>query len=645
MSGTTIKDILIAAEAAQRSGDLARAAALYRDVLTHMPKHSRAKKALAKIERKGGSAKPRLGQGEADQLANILGQGDFAGAVAMADQLTDAFRDEAFVHNIRGIALTHLGESDEAVKAYRWAVKLDPGFIDALGNLGALYTQMGRFEEAEKTLRKALSKRESWPEAHHNLGSALTALGRNDGALRHYSRAIEIRPNYANAHNSRGTLHLSQGNAVDAVADFQVVVAHQPTDAGAHARLSGALSDIGDFETSLQAIDAALALEPENRNFLLKKGLTLNEFGRKEDARQVFRNLLVREPDHAEALRLSYELFEGDEKAQSITHMEDMLKRDSLDDEDRVQLSFALGQHYDRVSDVVAASMHLIVANGTNRALLPPPPETDTQMFARIRKLFERGSFDHLLGKGSQDERPVFVIGMMRSGTTLVEQIISSHSKGFGAGELMAATNLAPPIYAAGRKAGRRDLLAFADAYLAQSTVQAGDAMRIVDKMPGNFMNVGLLHLAFPKARIVHMVRDPRDSGFSIWKNFFDTHAHQYAYDQAELAQFANNYLLLMQMWDDLYPGAVYHLRYEDLVADQEAESRKLIAHLGLDWEPGVLEFHKTERVVRTASVNQVRQKIYKSSVKSWEPYSDHLQVFLETLDQSLFEKTGGPAV
>ena len=155
--------------------------------------------------------------------------------------------------------------------------------------------------------------------------------------------------------------------------------------------------------------------------------------------------------------------------------------------------------------------------------------------------------------------------------------------------------------------------------------------------MPANFFFVGLLRLAFPNAAIINTVRDPRDTCFSIWKNFFDTHAHQYAYHQKELADFANNYRELMRFWDTVFPNEIYHVRYEDLVADQEAESRKLLNHLGLPWEDGVLDFHKTKRAVRTASVNQVREKMYTSSLKSWEPYSDHLSDLLDGFDPDLW--------
>jgi hypothetical protein len=226
---------------------------------------------------------------------------------------------------------------------------------------------------------------------------------------------------------------------------------------------------------------------------------------------------------------------------------------------------------------------------------------------------------------------------MMRSGTSLIEQIIASHTQVYGAGELNSATKLAVPIYAADAQATGESFSAFARDYLGELTFSSGETSRVVDKMPGNFFNVGLLKLAFPNAKFINLVRDPRDNCFSIYKNYFATFAHQYAYDQVELARFANNYKRMMNLWDTLFPGAVYHIKYEALVADQEGESRKLLEYLGLPWEDQVLAFHETKRAVRTASVNQVRQKIYKSSIKSWQNYAPYLQTLFDGLDKQLW--------
>ena len=301
-------------------------------------------------------------------------------------------------------------------------------------------------------------------------------------------------------------------------------------------------------------------------------------------------------------------------------------------------MAFALAADAEKRGDVDAVGRWLDLANGTYRATLPPLPVPDATRFAQARRMFSDGVPKRLLGAGNPSARPIFVVGLMRSGTTLVEQIIASHSAVRAAGELEAATQFGTPVMSKGTRAAPKDIAAFADSYLGVLDAIDTDHAHTVDKMPANFFLVGLLHAAFPNAKIINTVRDPRDTCFSIWKNYFDTHAHQYAYNQAELAAFANDYKSLMNFWDAVLPdGTIYHIRYEDLVADQEGESRRLMNHLGLPWEDGVLDFHKARGAVRTASVNQVRQEMYATSPQAWAPYSEHLSTLLDGLDPALW--------
>lgn len=636
-AGATIKQVLDAADQAATAGDVARAAALYRQILTKAPKHSKAKKALARLEKQGGTSVRAMTQADANALVQVLNSGDFAAAQQVAIEMSQAFPNEPFVFNILGYASGMVGDQKAAIEAFKWAIKLNPNFVEAMSNYGSYLVQIKRPADALPVLKKAIAKKPDYAEAHHNLGVAYYAIGQAEAALQHYDLALKYAPNYANALNSRGSLKSAGHDRVGAEADFRAAISIAPKDAGALANLGGVLAADGKSAEAIAVLEKALVIEPKNTETLLQLAIIHNESGQTAQATATFERVLAISPDHAQALRMMLDLLPMSERAPLVAQMEKLFQAGQTADIDKVHLGFALGHHYEKIGGFEESFRCLATANRLYRRDMPPLPEPDAKKFARITKIFDTDAFAPLRAAADPTKVPVFILGMMRSGTSLVEQIIATHSEVYGAGELNAATELGAALYEKGAKVTAADGRGFTTAYLAELTRNAGGAARIVDKMPGNFFNVGLIKTLFPNAKIINTVRDPRDNCFSIYKNFFDTYAHQYAYDQKELAQFANSYKRMMNRWDELFPDQIYHVSYEALVADQEGESRKLLAYLGLDWQDSVLEFHKTKRAVRTASVNQVRQKIYRSSVKSWQNYAPYLQDLFDGLDQDLW--------
>lgn len=635
-AGHTIKQVLNAAEQAAKSGDLPRAISLYRQILVKAPKHSKAKKALARLQKQGGGA-GQMTQSDAQTLVNVLNTGNFEMAQQAAKDYAQRFPNEPFVFNILGYASGMIGDEKAALDAYKWAIKLNPNFVEAMSNYGSYLLQIGKITQAIDVLKKAVAKKPDYAEAHHNLGVAYYKADQVEAARTHYDRALQIVPKYANALNSRATLHAANGNVGDAIDDLRQALQFAPNDAEVCSTLGGHLARIGQTDEGFELMERAIKMDPTNATLRSDYAVSLTEAGMQDKALVAFRSLLDIEPTHAQAHRLMIDLLPASELPAFADHVEKLKTSETATAMDKVHFGFALGYYYEKAGDVDGCFTNLDLANTTYRSQLPEPPETDAAKFKRIEASFERGVFSHLSNINTS-HAPFFVVGMMRSGTSLVEQIISSHSDVYGAGEMSDFTNLSSPVYDKGKAATNADAQYLADEYLRRLTQNSDGAKHCVDKMPGNFFHVGLIKTVFPNAKIVNLVRDPRDNCFSIYKNFFDTYAHQYAYDQNELAQFANSYKSMMNMWDRLFPNAVYHICYEDLVADQEAESRKLLAHLGLEWQDQVLEFHKTKRAVRTASVNQVRQKMYSSSVRSWEPFQKHLKTLLNGLNATLWK-------
>lgn len=631
----SIKKVLSMAEASAKTGDLVRAVSLYRQILTKVPKHSKAKKELARLERQS-SAVGRMTQADAHALLQILKTGNFTAAQRTAKNLSQSFPNEPFVFNILGYASGMLGEEKAAVAAYKWAIKLNPNFVEALSNYGSYLVQLGKLDQAVEILIRAVTKKPDYAEAHHNLGIAYFTKDEFSLAQKHYDRAIAISPKYANALHSRGTLRVKIQDNLGAEQDFRAALELAPKDALVLAKLGGLLERSGNPIEGFALMKQAIDIAPQVTDHHFQYAVALKEAGERAASLSAFEELLAVDPSHAEAYRLMADLQSQDALPEFTTRIKALFNSENGSAMNRVHLGFALGYIYEKTGKFKQSFNYLEAANSTYRNELPAMPETDVAKFKRINQAFADGNFTHLQCDVPSNA-PIFIVGLMRSGTSLVEQIIATHSQVFGAGELNDITELSKPIYRAGRLTTSEDAQYLAQTYLDRMAQRSDRAAHCIDKMPGNFFNVGLIKTIFPNAKIINTVRDPRDNCFSIYKNFFDTYSHQYAYDQVELANFANDYKRMMNMWDKMFPGAVYHVSYEDLVADQENGSRQLLNYLDLPWEDQVLEFHKNTRAVRTASVNQVRQKIYKSSVKAWQNYEPYLGPLIQGLNGDLW--------
>jgi len=318
--------------------------------------------------------------------------------------------------------------------------------------------------------------------------------------------------------------------------------------------------------------------------------------------------------------------------------MENLFNKDGVDVEGRSRLGFALGKAYEDLADDQKAFSFITEANRLKRSTYTYSTSDDAAFFSRIAASFDASLFTGLAHAGCVDERSVFIVGMPRSGTSLVEQILSSHPQVFGAGELTDLGRVIETLCqdrggypAAVSRLQPGDLAVSGQAYVDQVRERAPDARRIIDKMPQNFLYVGMIRLLLPNARVIHCQREPMDTCFSIFKHGF-LNLHSYAYDQQELGSYYWLYQQLMAHWRDVLPGFMYELNYEALVANQELETHRLLEYCGLSWDDACLSFHKTERVVRTASTTQVRRPIYTDSVKRWKRFEEGLAPLREAL-------------
>jgi tetratricopeptide (TPR) repeat protein len=618
------------AEAARlhEAGRLAEAEALYREVLREVPAQPHALHLLGVLQHQAGrhqEAVESIGRALAvvgphpvlhSNLAAVyLALGRLAEAAAHGREALRLNPDLTDAHYNLGVALKRQGQFEAAESAFGAALRLQPGHVDARSNLGAVLHRQGRLAEALAVLQEAARLAPAHAQVRNDLGGVLAACGQNEEAARQLREAIRLRPDFPEAHSNLGV----------------------------------ALRDLHRLDEAGACFREALRLNPDYAMARNNLGYLLEVQGKIDEALAEFREVLRREPNNAAALAsrgklvaTGHDRFSDEE----VRRLRELTARDDLPLDDRCRLHFALAWVLDKTGAYDEAFAHCRRANELRQELdrrrgvtfdLAAQRRLVDQLVAKYTPAY----FERVASFGVDSDLPVFVVGMLRSGTTLTEQILASHPRVYGAGELHEVEGLIGSL--AGRQGeGYPECLARLDAATARALAEAylhrlrslgGGADRVVDKLPFNYLHLGLIATLFPKARIIHCRRDPVDTCVScFFQNFADP--HPFALDLRHLGQYYREYERLMAHWAQVLPVPVFELRYEELTADQEGVSRRLVAFCGLEWDERCLEFNETRRAVRTASTLQVRQPMYRSSVGRWKRYEAHLQPLLEALQE-----------
>ena len=578
--------------------------------------------------------------------------------------------------NNLGNALQELGDCTRAVGCYRQVLALNPDDAEANANLGNSLRQLGQLEEALGCTRRAVALNPAADVAHNNLGLVLAALARPGEAVASFRRAVELNPRFVQGLHNLGNALCDTGDYARALDAYRRAADLEPQRADSHWHLGRTLYELGELAESIVSYRRALALQPEHAHAQLGLATALRLEGGLEEAQSLCRALLASEPGHVGALALL-----GDLSADcgEFGEAQALFQRALVSDASSAavlcsiaaqrKMTAADGAWLEAAAKALAKPMPLGHEIGLHYALgkyhddLGRYPEAFAE-YRRANELsgrhgasydrvgFERqvdliiatfdGAFLSAAHPGaSTSELPVFVVGMPRSGTTLAEQILASHAQAFGAGEVRFWERAAELFEGAGSRAeARRSVLTdLARDYLARISERSGSAQRVIDKMPTNFLHAGLIHAAFPRARIVHMQRHPLDTCLSLhFQNFGDRQPH--ARDLDSLAHYYRQYVRVTDHWRAvLAPTTLLEVPYEALVANQEHWTRTMLEFIGLPWDERCLEFHRTERVVITASRWQVRQKINSGSIGRWRNYEAYL-----TPLRPLLELVGGPS-
>jgi tetratricopeptide (TPR) repeat protein len=613
---------LAAAFQHHQAGRFERAASLYRQILNKKPDHPDALHLLGILA---------LREGRGDRAVQLIGK-----AVTILPEFAEA-------HSNLGNANRSVGRVAQASANYRRAIELRPDFAPAYSNLGQLLCEQGDFVAALANCRRAVERAPQLAEAQNHLGHALRGLGRLEEAAAALRRAVQLDPDSAARHINLGNVFTDLKRFGEAAACYRRAIELDPGVATAHYGLATCLRFCNDLGGALASYCKALALCPDQAAVWNDLGRALRVAGRFEEAVGAFRQALAVNPDFADAYRNLAACRQLCADGNEIARVYELCERADLPGEERAAAGFAMGKALDDADRFDEAFAAYDRANRIYRDWLaktgkPFDAEALHQQIDETIAAFTSAFFASVRNWGSPSELPVFIVGMPRSGTSLVEQIAATHSQVFGAGELEHIGALAAELKPVRDEPMQRaNVQSRAEDHLARLAALGGNARRVIDKLPDNIFELGVIAMLFPAARVIFCRRDPRDICLSCYFQKFTGPRLAFSYDLGDCAKRYLETERIMAHWHRVLSLRVHEVEYEALVADLEGESRRLIAFLGLEWEPACLEFHRTQRAVATASGWQVRQPLYDRSVGRWRNYEPYLAPLLDGL-------RGGPA-
>ena len=520
-----------------------------------------------------------------------------------------------------------------------------PGFPGAELNYALLARSTGRLDLALQLAQRAVASQPDEPTAHTTLGNLLLEHEHAFEAVQAFRAALRLDPGHVNARFNLGSALRRMGEPEAAASELRQLVERFPEDAELWVNLGGALLDAGRIGDAKDALWKALALSPDDPDALNELGLAHVDAGEFEDGARCYRRIIEGKPDHPQVW-LNYSKtrrFVPSDRAEIEQAVRVAKRVDARPDSgpESGDIHFALGKMYDDLGEFDLAFEHFRRGNEVLRRHTPFDPRNAARLVDDMRTRFDNAWFARVRGWGDPSARPIFIVGMPRSGTTLIEQILATHPEVHGGGELIRLPNIARKLLT--RDDGlperaalpeRAELAAAARDYLDYTEALAGTAVRVTDKLPENYHHLGLVSTLFPNACIVHVRRHPMDVCVSNYLVRFHR-GHAYSYDFSSLACEYSSYERLMRHWRTTLPSPIHELSYESFVRSLESESRKLLDFCGLGWDERCLEFHRTPRPVHTASSWQVRQPVYRHSIQRWRNYERHLEPLREALRRS----------
>ena len=544
---------------------------------------------------------------EINYAVKLLTNGQINEALKIVEALIKKSPNVPLLYNIRGVCYQTIRELGNAIDDFSQATILKSDYAEAYCNLGVTYQEKGDLVSAVNAYKNAIDNDNNYPTAHNNLGKIFLASGEIDSSIEHLECAITLKSDFADAHNNLGSAFLRINKLNDAIKSYKKAIALKPDFAVANNNLGIAYLRTGDPKL----------------------------------ASKFFENAITITPGYATAHHNLSGVKVYKEKDKQVSLIESLLIENNLSQKERIYLNFALAKAYEDLGNHEELFKHLNEGNRIRKKEMSNSIADSEEHNELIKLFFNSNNINNikLTYRDSLPIRPIFIVGMPRSGTSLVEQIISSHHEVYGAGEVNNFHNIIMPIiekHAVNENYNlKNDEFALIRKQYSNSLERFyANEKVITDKWILNFKTIGFILSAFPESKIVHLKRDARATCWSIYKHYFSDEGNRWAYDYQDLARFYKSYVGLMDYWHNLFPGKIYDISYEDLTSNQEKETRNLLKYCDLDWDENCLNFYTNTRAVKTASAVQVRNKMYQGSSDVWRKYSEHLKPLLDALKQ-----------
>lgn len=585
------------------------------------------------------AANPRHPDVQCAHGETLAEAGQLEAAAAALRQAIKANGQHPRAHRALGDVLMALGEQEAADAAYGRHIEAsvrEPRLLDAAKALNE-----NKLAIAERLLREFLKEQPTDVAAIRMLAETGSRLGRYEDAEKLLCRALELAPGFEAARHHYAIVLSRQNKNEQALAEIETLLARNPRNPAYRALEAATMARIGEYARTIEAYEAVLAAYPEQAKTWMSYGHALKTVGRSEDGIAAYRRSLMLMPQLGEAWWSLANLKTFRFSEADIAAMQTALMGTGLSDEDRFHLDFALGKALEDTGRYESSFQHYAAANARRSKLLGYRSTDLTAAIDRAVALYTPEFFAARAGSGSPAPDPIFVVGLTRSGSTLLEQVLASHSAVEGTMELPDLAAMARQLAGKRGEAAYPGLLAELPAerlaelgaeYLARTRIQRKTgAPYFVDKLPANWLHAGLIHLILPRAKIIDARRHPLACCFSNFKQHF-ARGQSFAYNLSDLGHYYRDYVRFLEHLDDVLPGRVHRVFYEQTVTDPEKTIRDLLAHCGLPFEESCLRFYDNQRPVRTASSEQVRQPIFSEGVGQWqhyEPWLDGLKLAL----------------
>jgi tetratricopeptide (TPR) repeat protein len=603
---------------------------VYTEILAKYPKNQRAISGYKKLNSLIDPNKPPTFEPpkqEFEELIDVFNNGSFQKALEIATDMLKAFPGSLNVYNIIGASYAKLRQHEKAIDHYHSALAIKRT-ADVLINLGISYKSLGKTGQALDSFNGALKLKPNDSEIYHNIGLVFEQQGNSDQAINNYQKAINQKPSYSNAYNSLGKAHMAKGDVQLAIKTYKKTLKIDPLHIQALNNLGLALSENHENNAAIDSFNKAIEVNPKYYPAYNNLGNIFRDTGNVEAAKKNYTKAVQLKPNFGRAHRNLATLTRYSGSEDHIAKMMALYISKGLLIEDKIHIGFALGKVFEDSRNFEKSFEFYQQANALAKSKSRYKLKADGDLFRRIKQISDSIIVEPksaIQTPNTQQQKPVFIVGMPRSGTTLVEQVLASHSKIHGAGELNALGKTVQDLNLLNCTFTEKLLMSIRNHYFSSTPHMDTSTPFFTDKMPINFRWVGFIAQAFPEAKVIHVKRNPMATIWSIFKNHFSGNGNAFGYDMEDLVSYYKLYIDLMNFWQSKFPNRIYNLDYEKLTEEQEIETRKLIDYLGLNFEARCLAFQENKTSVKTASSLQVRKKMYTGSSKVWENYGPFL--------------------